>query len=74
VQQPEIRHAARIGHDRFAIQDQLLCQQIRECIGDRLETQRPVVAPPCIHGSLPVVQVRLRAVAVELDLVHPAPA
>jgi hypothetical protein len=72
VEQPEIRHAPRIGDHGFAIQDQVVRRQDRERIGDRLEAPRPVVAPPSIHGTLSVVQVRLRAVAVELDLVHPA--
>ena len=72
VKQPEIRDAARIRDHGFAIQDQAVRRQSRERIGDTLKAERPVVAPPCIHGRLSVVQVRLCSVAVELDLVHPA--
>jgi hypothetical protein len=74
VKQSECRDAARIGDDRLAVQDQLVCREVRERIGDSLKAERPVVAPPCIHGGLSVVQVRLLAVAVELDLVNPASA
>ena len=72
VQQPEIRDATRIRDDGFAVQDQVLGRQGRQRIGNRLKAPRPVVAPPCVNGRPPASQVRLRSVAVELDLMHPA--
>jgi hypothetical protein len=70
VQQPEIRDAARIGDHDFAVQDQVLRRECHERIGDWLDAQCPVVAPPCVDGRLSASQLRLRAVAVELDLVN----
>jgi hypothetical protein len=72
VQQPEIRDTARIGDDGFAIQDQVLRRKGRERIRDRLEALRPVVAPPRVDRRPSALQLRLRAVAVKLDLVNPA--
>jgi hypothetical protein len=74
VQQPEIRDAARIRDDGFAIQDQVRCREGCERIGDRLKAQRPIIACAGVDGRLAVSQVRLCPVAVELDLVRPAPA
>jgi hypothetical protein len=74
VQQPEVGNATRIGDDGFAIQDEVLRGQHRERIGDRLKAQRPIVTTPCVDGRLSVSEVRLRAVAVELNLVDPVPA
>jgi hypothetical protein len=74
VKQAEVRDATGIGNDGFAIQDQILCREGRELMGDRLKAQRPIVARPSEHGRPSVLQVRLRAVAVEFDLVKPAPA
>jgi hypothetical protein len=74
VQQPEIRDAARIGDDGFAIQDEVVRREGRERIGDRLKAPRPVVAPPRVDGRPPASQVTLGPVAVELDLVDPARA
>jgi hypothetical protein len=72
VQQPKIRDAARIHHDCFAIQDQLVCRQRRERIGDGLEAQRPIGPRSRVDGGPAVSQVRLCPAAVEPDLVHPA--
>jgi hypothetical protein len=72
VQQPEIRHSTGIGDDRFTIQNEVVRRHGRERIRDRLEAPRPVVSSPRVDGRPPVLQVRLRAVAVELDLVQPA--
>jgi hypothetical protein len=72
VQQSEIRDAPRIDDDGFSIQDQVVRREFRECIRNRAEALCPVVAPPCVDGRPSVSQVRLRAVAVELDLVQPA--
>jgi hypothetical protein len=69
VHQPEIGNAARVGDDGLAIQDQVLRGQSRERVRDRPEALLPVVAPPCVDGRTSVSQVRLGAVAVELDLV-----
>jgi hypothetical protein len=74
VQQPKIRDAARIHDDGFAAQDQVLRREGHERIGDGSEAERPVVAPPRVHGRPPASQVRLGAVATELDFVQPAPA
>jgi hypothetical protein len=74
AQQSEIRNAPRIRHDGFAIQDQVRCREGCERIGDRLKAQRPIIACACVDGRLAVSQVRLRAVAIELDLVNPASA
>jgi hypothetical protein len=74
VQQPEIRDAARIRDDGFAIQDQVRCREGCERIGDRLKAQRPIIACAGVDRSLAVSQVRLCPVAVELDLVNPASA
>ena len=74
VPQSEIGDAARIRHHDFAVQDQALHREGHERICDRLEAPRPVVAPPCVDGRLSVSQVRLRTVAIELDLVNPAAA
>jgi hypothetical protein len=74
VQQPEIGDAARIRHHGFAIQDQVVCRQRRERIGDGLEAQRPIEPRSRVDGRLAVSQVRLCPVAVELDFVNPASA
>ena len=57
--------------DGFAIQDQVRRRKFCECIGDRLKAPRPVVASARVHGRPSTSQVRLRAIAIELDLVHP---
>jgi hypothetical protein len=36
VKQSELRDAARIGDDRLAVQDQLVCREVRERIVDSL--------------------------------------
>jgi hypothetical protein len=46
VQQSEIRDAARIRHDGFAVQNQVRRRKGRQRIGDRLKAQRPVIPPP----------------------------
>jgi len=74
MKQPEIRDAARICDDGFAVQDQVGRRKVGEGIGDRLEAQRPVVSRPGVDGSPSVLQVRLCAIAVELDPMDPAHA
>jgi hypothetical protein len=64
VEQPEIRDAARIREDGFAIQDQVVCRKSRERVGDRLKAPPPVVPRPRMDGRLSLLQVRLGAIAV----------
>jgi hypothetical protein len=72
VQQPEIRDAARIRDDGFAIQDQVRCREGCERIRDRLKARRPIIACAAVDGRLAVSQVRLRAIPIELDLMQRA--
>src|SRR5690606_1796242 len=69
----EIRGAGRPFDHQFAVDDRLLRWKAGQRLGERItELVGPVEAAAGVEPDLAVVQMRLQAVAVELDLVQPA--
>jgi hypothetical protein len=63
-QQPEIGDVARTCDDGIAVQDQLVCREVRERIGDSLKAKRPIIACAGVYGRSSAPQMRLGAIAV----------
>ena len=67
-----IRKTARLRDDGVAIQDQTVYRQGGGRISAVVRKRRVSRAPSACGWQLSDPEVRLRAVAIELDLVHPA--
>jgi hypothetical protein len=67
----KVRLAAWSGDDGLTVDDEAV-REIGDRIGDRLELFCPVIAAPRQRARLSITKVKLRPVAVELDLVNPA--
>ena len=73
-QRPEIARPGRALHDHLAVEDDLVDRELSHGRRDAGETRRPVVAVPREQPRPAVSEMRLDAITVELDLVHPLPA
>src|SRR5262245_5482121 len=72
LQRREIRATARVRRDQFAIEDELVRRQARQLGGNRGKSIGPVEPRTGIERHVPVAQVSLDAVAVELQFMHEA--
>ena len=70
-QRLEIRQAGLADHGRFAVDDQLSRRKRLGCACDLAELLGPVIAAAGEHPDPAVVDMQLRAVAIDLDLVQP---
>ena len=72
LQRREIRATAGVGRDQFAIEDELARRQTAQFRGNGGKPIGPVEPGAGIESHVPVAQVSLDAVAVELQFVHEA--
>src|SRR5262249_33859666 len=75
LQRGEVRRARFVLHHQLAVDQRLAQRQLFEGRADRLaELVGPIETAPGEQSYLAAVDARLQAIAVELDLVHPAAA
>src|SRR5215475_175615 len=72
LQRREIRATAGVRRDQFAVEDELARRQAGQLGGNRGKPIGPVEPGAGIERHLPVAQMSLDAVAVELQFVHEA--
>jgi hypothetical protein len=70
----EVRQARVAEHGCFPVDDQIVRRQSLRRLRDLVELLRPVIAAAGIDPDLAIANVKLRAIAVDLDLVQPVGA
>src|SRR5215831_10021576 len=73
LQQGKAGNALVIFDDQFAVEERSLRRQHRNRLGDPFEAMSPVELLARQKTHPPMIEPRLDAVAVELDLVNPIP-
>src|SRR3954454_4630285 len=70
----KIARPAHVLHDHLAVEDDLVDREFPHARRETSKTRRPIVAVSREQPRPPVGEMRLDAVAVELDLMHPLPS